>query len=255
MCHGGGFWEHFIGLTEASIKKVLGRFYISLLDLQTIVVEVEAILKDRPLTYASPDPCNPEPLTPAHLLYGRKIVSLPHRLVDEDSIHDPDYGFVCKVKKRARMMSFLLNQFRKRWKTEYLTSLRESHRSTGNNKQVVKKFEVVFGHDDSPRANWRLAVIVTGNDGLIRSAKIRTSTGRTNCPISRLYPLEVSCEEDSEQTGQHVTDNQQATGDSVRSQCVDSQDVCPTRAAALKACAKLTDWINILCGPREDNKD
>jgi len=69
--------------------------------------------------------------------YGRKVVSIPHRLVDEDSIHDPDYRFDCEVKKRARMMSFLLNQFWKRWKTKHLTSLRESHRSTGNNKQVV----------------------------------------------------------------------------------------------------------------------
>jgi len=254
----GGFWERLIGLTKASIKKVLGRSYVSLLDLQTIVVEVEAILNDRPLTYASPDPCDPEPLTPAHLLYGRKIVSLPHRLVDEDSIHDPDYGFDCEVKKRARMMSFLLNQFWRRWKTEYLTSLRESHRSTGNNKQVVKKGEVVLVHDDGPRASWRLAVIedvVTGNDGLIRSAKIRTSTGRTSRPISRLYPLEVSCEEDSEQTGQHVTDNQQVTSDGVSGQCVDSRDVRPTRTAALKARAKLTDWVNILRGPREDVKD
>ena len=178
------------------------------------------------------------------MAYGRKVVSLPHQLVDEDSIHDPDYGFDCKVKKRARTMSFLLNQFWKRWKTEHLTSLRESHRSTKNNKQAVKKGEVVLVHDDGPRANWRLAVIedvVTCNDRLTKSAKIRTSTGRTNHPISRLYPLEVSCEEDLEHTGQHAMD-----------QCV---DVLPTRAAALKGRAKLTDWVNILCGPLEDVKD
>ena len=236
----GGFWECLIGLTKASIKKVLGRSYIGLLDLQTIVVEVEAILNDQPLTYASPDPCNPEPLIPAHLLYGRKIVSLPYRLVDEDSIHDSDYEFDCEVKKRARIRSFLLNRFWKRWKTENLTSLRESHKSTRNNKQVIKKGEVVLVHDNGPRANWRLAVIedvVTGNDGLIRSVKIRTSTGRTNRLISRLYPFEVSCEEDLKQTSQHSTDDQ-TTGDSVRSKCVYSQDVRPTRAAALKALAK-----------------
>ena len=58
----GGFWERLIGLTKASIKKVLGRSYVSLLDLQTIVVEVEAILNDRPLTYVSSDLCDPEPL-------------------------------------------------------------------------------------------------------------------------------------------------------------------------------------------------
>ena len=30
----GGFWERLIGLTKASIKKVLGRSYVSLLNLQ-----------------------------------------------------------------------------------------------------------------------------------------------------------------------------------------------------------------------------
>jgi len=38
------FWEHIIGLAKVSIKKVLGTSYVSLLDLQTIVVEFEAIL-------------------------------------------------------------------------------------------------------------------------------------------------------------------------------------------------------------------
>ena len=51
----GGFWERLIGLTKSAIKKVLGRTHISLQVLQTIVVEVEALLNDRPLTYVSYD--------------------------------------------------------------------------------------------------------------------------------------------------------------------------------------------------------
>ena len=39
--------------------------------LQTLVVEIEAVLNDRPLTYLSADIDDPEPLTPSHLLYGR----------------------------------------------------------------------------------------------------------------------------------------------------------------------------------------
>ena len=39
----GGFWERFIGLTKTTIKKVLGKTYILLINLQTIVVEIEAI--------------------------------------------------------------------------------------------------------------------------------------------------------------------------------------------------------------------
>ena len=50
-------------------------------------------------------------------------------------------------------------------------------------------------HDDTPRVNWRMAVIESvnkGADGMIRSANVRTFTGRTNRPIARLYPLELT---------------------------------------------------------------
>ena len=38
-----------------------------------------------------------------------------------------------------------------RWKREYLTALKETHKVTGNNEQRVK--------DDTPRIKWKLAVI------------------------------------------------------------------------------------------------
>ena len=53
----------------------------------------------------------------------------------------------------------------------------------------------VLVHDDSARVNWKLAVVESlnkGADGLVRSANIRTATGRTNRPIAHLYPLEVT---------------------------------------------------------------
>ena len=49
----GGFWERLIGLSKSAIKKVLGRRHVSLLTLETITVEVEATLNDRPLTFVS----------------------------------------------------------------------------------------------------------------------------------------------------------------------------------------------------------
>ena len=44
-----------IGLTKQAVKKILGRAFISCEQLETIVVEVEAMLNDRPLTYVSSD--------------------------------------------------------------------------------------------------------------------------------------------------------------------------------------------------------
>ena len=120
-----GFWEWLIGLTKASLKKVLGRSYVSLLDLQTIIVEIKTILNDHPLTYVSSDLNDPEPLTPAHLLYGRRIVPLPHPITEGNEINDPDHSSNSEVKERARTITVFLNNFWRRWRTAYLTSLRE----------------------------------------------------------------------------------------------------------------------------------
>ena len=66
-----GMVNFVIGLTKTTLKKVLGRTYISLINLQTIVIEIEAILNNYPLTNMSTDLNDPEPLCPSHLLYGR----------------------------------------------------------------------------------------------------------------------------------------------------------------------------------------
>ena len=234
----GGFWEWLIRLTKASFKKVLGRLYVSLLDLQTIIVEIKAILDDRPLTYVSPDLKDPEPLTPSHLLYGRRIVSLPHPITEGDEISDPDYGSDSEVKGRARTITVLLNNFWRRWRTEYLTSLREFHRTTGNNSQTVKKGEIVLVHDDAPRASWKLVVIedtITGHDGLIRAVDIPTGSGKTNRPISRIYPLEITSKIDAEPVSSDATDSQDKL-DSERNQRNTSQpqDIRPTRQASVQ---------------------
>ena len=147
-----GWWEHLIGLTKMSLKKVLGRSRISLPVLQTLVVEVEAILNDRPLTHVSLDLKDAEPLTPAHLLHGRRITSLPHEVPEEQDLDDSIYGSITDVAQRVQLQAFLLNQFQARWKYEYLTSLREHHRTTGSNSQQIKPGDVVLMWDESLRS-------------------------------------------------------------------------------------------------------
>ena len=122
------------------------------------MVEIETILNNRPLTYVSDDPKGMEPLTPSHLLYGRQIASLPYN-VSPDELADPDYGDYSQLKKRAKTQALLLDHFSSRWRHEYLTSLREFHSSSGDNRQSVQVGDVVLVHDESPRVSWRLAII------------------------------------------------------------------------------------------------
>ena len=100
-----------------------------------------------------------------------------------------------KIRHKAKKQALILKHFETRWKREYLTALQEKHRVTGSNYQEIKTGDVVLIHDDTTRVNWRMAVIESVNkrpDGMIRSANICTSTGRTNRPVARLYPVELT---------------------------------------------------------------
>ena len=112
----GGWWERLIGITKSTIKKVLGRALVSYETLHTIVTEIEGVMNDRPLTYVTSDASDQEPLTPAHLLYGRRITSLP---LQED-VPVPHVTTQTDVTKRARAQGHLISQFRERWRHEYL---------------------------------------------------------------------------------------------------------------------------------------
>lgn len=72
-------------------------------------------------------------------------------------------------------------------------------------KSTIKVGDVVQIQSESKRANWKLAIIESinrGGDGQVRSAELRTATGRTSHPINKLYPVEVS--ENSSPTTQDV---------------------------------------------------
>ncbi|VDI19671.1 ethanolamine-phosphate phospho-lyase, partial [Mytilus galloprovincialis] len=90
-----------------------------------------------------------------------------------------------------------MEHFWNRWKSEYITTLREFHRQTGNNcnLQTIQVGDVVQVQDDKlPKNRWNIAVVdklITGNDGFTRAAIIRTRAGRTSRPIVKLYPLEI----------------------------------------------------------------
>ena len=157
----GGFWERLIGLTKNALKKVLGQSFVSLTSLQTITTEIEAFLNNRPLTYVSSESDDPNPLTPAHLLYGRTIITLPRISVEEGEIDDPDYGNTSRpeLTRRLKLQSQLLEHFWSRWRHDYLTSIREFHKVTGNNSQQVSVGDVIVVHSEGPRLSWRLAVV------------------------------------------------------------------------------------------------
>lgn len=69
-----GVWERLICSTCTALKAILGKSLVDEEVLTTVLTEVESTLNSRPLSPASDDPNDCEPLTPNHLL----LQTCPH---------------------------------------------------------------------------------------------------------------------------------------------------------------------------------
>ena len=70
----GGYWERLVQSVKRCLKKTIGRATLSFEESATVLVEIESTLNNRPLTYLYGDEeCPSQAVTPADLIYGRKI--------------------------------------------------------------------------------------------------------------------------------------------------------------------------------------
>lgn len=149
----GGIFECMIKSAKRCLKKAIGKNCLTHDELLTLVVEVEAVLNCRPLTYVSSEGVE-EPLTPLHLLVGYRIMTLPDHSVPDD----PDYS-PRTFTRRMDHLAKALGRFWWRWKREYLLEFREFHRSQakGGIAYTLERGEVVTMYDEGhPRGLWRL---------------------------------------------------------------------------------------------------
>ena len=80
----GGFYERLLALVKICLKKTIGTARLSYDELSTVITEIEGVLNSRPLTYMYPRDLE-EPLTPSHLLMGRRLLQLPNEVTMKDN--------------------------------------------------------------------------------------------------------------------------------------------------------------------------
>ena len=131
------------------LRKTLRNARLNYDELHTVLFEVEGTLNSRPLTYVSSDDPE-EPLTPSHLMYGRRILSLPDvRTSSQDSINQAVLSE--DLPRRRRYLGLLLEHFWKRWSREYVTELRNLHRqrSRPESRMSISVGDVVTVFEDN----------------------------------------------------------------------------------------------------------
>jgi hypothetical protein len=184
--HMGGVWERMIRSVRNVLSGILLQHGDQLDDdlLHTFMIEAEAVVNSRPLTYHDNSPDSPEPLTPSQLLTLKvKVVSPPPgKFVKED--------MYCR--RRWRRVQYLANEFWLRWKKEYVTTLQERKKWCTTKDNIKKGDVVLLVEDNVTRSRWPLGVITEANesaDGHIRKVRVKTATSSYDRPVSKLVFL------------------------------------------------------------------
>ncbi|GBM38558.1 hypothetical protein AVEN_110219-1 [Araneus ventricosus] len=166
----------------------LGKSSLTYEELYTVLVEIEAVINSRPITYLYSNVNEPDPLSPSHFLTGSKLTVLP-------SPNTVPKSSKCDLIKRWKHRLLLLDHFWKRFYKEYLLDARSAMFSKiPKNSGQFKISDVLIREDNVKRCNWKLGKIKTlfpGRDGKIRSCEIQVANGTLRRPIERLYNLEV----------------------------------------------------------------
>ena len=187
----GGFFERMVQSTKRCLKKILKNSSLTYEELETVLIEVENIINNRPLTYIDTETTE-QVLTPNHLIFGRSLPIANQLFTSQKSKGVKEANF----RKRVLYRQKLLKDFVKRWETEYLAGLRASQKiPKTNNIRMPNAGDVVLVHGNSPRLTWKLGRIEklhSSDDGVVRSASVRIGgkSGLIERPIKLLYPLE-----------------------------------------------------------------
>ena len=178
-----------VGLVKNALYKTVGKSKLEWHELAEVLTDIETTLNNRSLTYMAEDIEFPV-LTPNLLPLGQQLI-IPNE--DPANIKDKD------LRKRQKYIQKCKEAAWKRWRSEYLTSLREIHNLKYSKKESeVKVGEVVvIKGEEQNSTQWNIRIITDvypGKDGKVRAVKLRPGKSYLERAVQHLYPLEISCD-------------------------------------------------------------
>ena len=134
----GGIWERLVSCIKTCLKRTIGVRQINFIELQTLILEIETILNNRPICNDYDDDID-EVLTPNHLIFGRRLEMMNLRRSncgnDEEEVN---------WSKREKHLEKMREHFWNIWRREYVTSLREYHKSEKSKPEVINVNDITF---------------------------------------------------------------------------------------------------------------
>ena len=195
----GAFYERLIRIVKDALKKCLGNAKLSYEEMETVLVEVEAVINSRPLTCLTEEV--DEALTPSHMVIGRRLLNQHESNTEILDVSQKELNARCKYLKK------ILDHYWTRFSREYLSELYEHHLYSrkGNYDEYCRLLlgDMVFIKDDKMKRNsWKKGVVeelICGRDNKVRGALLRVTNKkgdviRIRRPIQKIVPLEVKKE-------------------------------------------------------------
>ena len=137
----GGMFERLVRSVKRCLIKEIGNSKLTFEELMTLLVEIEMMLNNRPLTYID-EAERTLTLTPAHMFYGRRILN--GGLVEND-VEVEEYGRDEVIRHVVRINKSV-QHFWDRWVKEYLLELRE-HQKVHGGVNDIQVDDVVIIHE------------------------------------------------------------------------------------------------------------
>ncbi|XP_065058573.1 uncharacterized protein LOC135686298 [Rhopilema esculentum] len=171
----GGFFERLVEISKSTLYKVLGRSKLSFREVEKMLIQVEGLMNNRPLTYQT-DELESEPLTPNRTIFGYALPTIANDANDANEEMSDDEESSARVNKRLKYVSTIKAHLWKRWTREYLQGLKEYQRQADRKSRVPEIGEIVLIVDSTiQRRHWRMAKIVDhikSRDRMIRAVKL-----------------------------------------------------------------------------------
>lgn len=183
--HFGGKWEAGVKSFKYHFRRVAGSSLLTYEEMNTILIQIEAILNSRPLSPLTNDPDDLDVLTPAHFLLGQSLTVIPEPNLEHLQV---------SRLSRWQHLSQMIQSFWTRWSKEYLQRHHSIYKWNQSADQLSEGTLVFVIDERYPPAKWALGRIMQlhpGKDNLARVATVKTSTNIFKRPIAKLCPLNI----------------------------------------------------------------
>jgi hypothetical protein len=199
-----------VALVKNAFRTTLGRRVLSKEEMRTFVIETEAALNCRPLTYVSTEEDGLLPLRPADFINQyADFLMLPS--FDEDK--EPRDKKATELLRQWEAQQATQDYFWNRWAHEYLLMLREKagwlHKAKKSEVTSLPHVGqvVLLEEPMKPRIQWSLARVeeLETRAGNVRNVKLRMPNGHVwSRPLKLVYPLEASVDNENSHVGSQL---------------------------------------------------